>query len=57
MKKGKYSHLYKWTLTSFRSWDDGSIKTMEQLVRERKENNIFITSVTAIQVGVLKTMQ
>ena len=41
MRKGDSSHFYTLALTSFWSWDDGSIKTREQLVKEKKGKQYF----------------
>lgn len=41
MRKGDNSHFYTLALTSFWSWDDGSIKTREQLVKEKNGKQYF----------------
>lgn len=41
MRKGDNSHFYKLALTSFWSWDDGSIKTREQLIKEKRGKQYF----------------
>ena len=49
--------VYKLALTSFWSWDDGCIKTMEQLVREKKGETFFNKSINMILADTPRTME
>lgn len=56
MAKGD-KQVYKLALTSFWSWDDGCIKTMEQLVREKKGETFFNKSINMILADTPRTME